>query len=218
MTKKSLGAHEPLARAAAVEYAESAKVGAFLEAVDEGDHSVTYLFASSIKGYQGWRWSVTLFEQDSSNPTVSEVVLLPGEESILAPAWVPWSERLADWKALQVELEAQAALEAAEAAEAEGESDEDEAEAEGSDNWEESDESDDNEPSEDSESADSEDSSDADAADEVDADEELAATNLEEGENTEGETKDAGKRPPRFARRNRRWGQKKNRKGDSPAE
>jgi hypothetical protein len=221
MTKKSLGAHEPLARAAAVDYAESAKVGAFIEAVDEGDHSVTYLFASSIKGYQGWRWSVTLFEQDASNPTVSEVVLLPGEESILAPAWVPWSERLADWKALQVELEAQAAIEAAEAAEAEGEADEDEAEeesdAEGSDNWDETDESDDNEPGADSESADSDDTSDAESADEVDGDEVLAATNLEEGENAEGETKDTGKRPPRFARRNRRWGQKKNRKGDSPA-
>jgi hypothetical protein len=222
MTKKSFGAHEPIARAAAVEYAESAKVGAFIEAVDEGENSVTYLFASSIKGYQGWRWSVTLFEKEASNPTVSEVVLLPGQDSLLAPAWVPWSERLADWKALQVELEAQAALEAEEAAAAEGDNDEDEADAEGSDNWDETDDSDDSDDSEDSEDADAneelEDSLDEDSADEADGDEELAATNLEEGENAESDAKDAGKRPPRFARRNRRWGQKKNRKGDSPAE
>lgn len=213
MTKKSFGAHEPIARAAAVEYAESAKVGAFIEAVDEGEDSVTYLFASSIKGYQGWRWSVTLFEKEASHPTVSEVVLLPGQDSLLAPAWVPWSERLADWKALQVELEAQAALEAEEAAAAEDDTDEDEADAEGSDNWDETDDSDDADANEESD-----DSLDEDSAEEADGDAELAATNLEEGENAESDAKDAGKRPPRFARRNRRWGQKKNRKGDSPAE
>lgn len=213
MTKKTLGAHEPLARAAAVEYAETAEVGAFIQAVDEGDNSITYLFASSIKGYQGWRWSVTLFEQDSSNPTVSEVVLLPGEDSILAPAWVPWSERLADWKALQVELEAQAALEAAEAADAEGEGIEEDSDGDAADNW---DETDDSEESSDSES--DVDSDEIDGSTEEVSEDELAATNLEEGEDAEGETKDAGKRPPRFGRRNRRWGQKKNRKGDSPAE
>jgi hypothetical protein len=215
MTKKTFGAHESIARAAAVEYAETAKVGAFIEAVDEGDNSVTYLFASSIKGYQGWRWSVTLFEQDSSNPTVSEVVLLPGEESILAPAWVPWSERLADWKALQVELEAQAALEAAEAAEAE-ESAEEDSDSDSGDNWDDTDDSDESEEPEESESEEASDEFDgsAQAASETD----LAATNLEEGENAEGEAKDTGKRPPLFGRRNRRWGQKKNRKGDSPAE
>jgi hypothetical protein len=216
MTKKTFGAHESIARAAAVEYAETAKVGTFIEAVDEGDNSVTYLFASSIKGYQGWRWSVTLFEQDSSNPTVSEVVLLPGEESILAPAWVPWSERLADWKALQAELEAQAALEAAEAADSDGESAEEDSDGDSGDNWDDTDDSDEAEESEDSESEEGTDEVEdsAQAASETD----LAATNLEEGENAEDEAKDTGKRPPLFGRRNRRWGQKKNRKGDSPAE
>jgi hypothetical protein len=141
--------------------------------------------------------------------------LLPGEESILAPAWVPWSERLADWKALQVELEAQAALEAAEAAEAEESADED-SESDSGDNWDDTDDSDDAEESEESESEDHADEAEnsAQAASETD----LAATNLEEGENAEGEAKDTGKRPPLFGRRNRRWGQKKNRKGDSPAE
>jgi hypothetical protein len=41
--------------------------------------------------------------------------MLPGDDALVAPNWVPWSERLADWKALQAELEAQAAAEAAEA-------------------------------------------------------------------------------------------------------
>lgn len=216
MTKKTFGAHESIARAAAVEYAETAKVGAFIDAVDEGENSVTYLFASSIKGYQGWRWSVTLFEQDSSNPTVSEVVLLPGEESILAPAWVPWSERLADWKALQVELEAQAALEAADAAEPEGESVEEDSDGDSADNWGETDDADESEDSADSEIED--DSVEVEEPAAVASEGELSAANLEEGENAEDQTKDTGKRPPIFGRRNRRWGQKKNRKGDSPTE
>jgi hypothetical protein len=40
-----------------------------------------------------------------------------GEESLAAPAWVPWSERLADYQALQAELEKQAALDAEEESE-----------------------------------------------------------------------------------------------------
>jgi hypothetical protein len=42
------------------------------------------------------------------------VVLTAGEDSLAAPAWVPWSERLADYQALQAELEKQAALDAEE--------------------------------------------------------------------------------------------------------
>jgi hypothetical protein len=41
--------------------------------------------------------------------------MVPGEDSLIAPNWVPWAERLADYQALQVELEKQAALDAEEA-------------------------------------------------------------------------------------------------------
>ena len=108
---------EALARKAAVEVAGSVAVGNFLEEVDEGKGLATYLFESRHKGYVGWRWSVTIFQQTAkSTPTVSEVLMVPGPEAILAPAWVPWSERLADYKALQAELEAQAALDLEESA------------------------------------------------------------------------------------------------------
>jgi len=93
-------------------------VATFIEAVQEDDGLTTYLFESNTKAYVGWRWSVTLFQGSAKSAvTVSEVVLMPGPDSLVAPAWVPWSERLSDYKALQAELEAQAALDAAEAAE-----------------------------------------------------------------------------------------------------
>lgn len=102
------------ARQAAVEFANSQSVGEFISVIDEGDNVSTFLFESKLKGYVGWNFSVSLFS-DGDQTTVSEVNLMPGENSLLAPNWVPWSERLADYKALQAELEAQAAAEAAEA-------------------------------------------------------------------------------------------------------
>ena len=219
MTKQISATHEGIAREAALAYAESATVGALIETVDEGDSTVSYIFDSTLKGYLGWRWSVTLFEGDPKNPTLSEVMLLPGVDSLVAPAWVPWSERLADWKALQAELEAQAAAEAAEAAELEGDEDseddaEDEADDEAEDNWVEPDENFDkadelhNLEHEEAHVLEVVESTSDDSEEEAD---ELAATDLEPGEDAKPEAEEASDRPPRFARRNRRWGKKKDR-------
>lgn len=92
--------------------AEKVAFGPFIDRVDEGEDTFSYLFKSELKGYVDWHWSVTIYQPAKSEPTVSELVLLPGETSLVAPDWVPWSERLADYKALQAELELQAALEA----------------------------------------------------------------------------------------------------------
>ena len=101
---------------AAVEASSRNAVGFLIESLEEDEGVVTYLFEGKLKGYVGWRWSVSVFQVDESSPaTVSEVLLVPGPESLIAPDWVPWSERLADYKALQAELEAQAALDAEEA-------------------------------------------------------------------------------------------------------
>jgi hypothetical protein len=116
-----------LARAAAVEAHGDSAVGDFIDVVEEPDAGVfTYLFASKLKGYPDWRVSVTLF-QDGESATVSELLIVPGPESLTAPAWVPWSERLADYKALQAALEAEAAA-AAELAEDADEDQDEEAE------------------------------------------------------------------------------------------
>jgi hypothetical protein len=88
-----LAAAVDLARAAA--RAESEAVGDHLGVTAEADRVVTHAFASSLRGYAGWYWAVTVARvEDSIEVTVDEVVLLPGAEALLAPAWVPWHERL----------------------------------------------------------------------------------------------------------------------------
>ena len=85
-----------IARAAAVEEAAAdlgaePAVGEHLEAVPE-EGAVTHYFAATQGGYRGWRWSVTLAGSDPV--TVSEVVLVPGPDALVAPVWVPWEERI----------------------------------------------------------------------------------------------------------------------------
>lgn len=70
-------------------------VGAYLVAVAEADRVVTHLFECLLPGYRGWRWAVTVTRVPRSRRvTVSEAVLLPGPDAVLAPEWVPWDERL----------------------------------------------------------------------------------------------------------------------------
>ena len=84
-----------LARAAATEMAGPDSVGEHIGADADGDRVVTHLFACLDPAYHGWRWAVTLTRASRAKAaTVSESVLLPGSESILAPEWVPWRERL----------------------------------------------------------------------------------------------------------------------------
>ena len=84
-----------LARTAAEEQAADFGVGDHLGVVAEGERVVTHLFACPHPGYSGWRWAVTLVRASRArSATVNEVVLLPGEEALLAPAWVPWSDRI----------------------------------------------------------------------------------------------------------------------------
>ena len=89
-----------LARAAAVEEAGEGPagdglVGEHLGAQADGDRLVTHLFACLSPAYRGWRWAVTVAGASRSKVvTVDEVVLLPGEDSVRPPEWVPWSERL----------------------------------------------------------------------------------------------------------------------------
>lgn len=89
-----LAAAVEIAHAAAVEVGGDT-VGAHQGARSDGDRVVTHTFASTAPGYRGWQWSVTLARAPRSKTvTVDEVVLLPGEGALLAPAWVPWEERV----------------------------------------------------------------------------------------------------------------------------
>jgi hypothetical protein len=82
------------ARAALVEEVGSADVGAHLGDVVEGDAVVTHLFACQRAGYVGWHWSVTIVQLPGEAPTVDELVLIPGDAAIVAPAWVPYRDRI----------------------------------------------------------------------------------------------------------------------------
>jgi hypothetical protein len=56
---------------------------------------VTHLFECKERGYRGWNWAVTLTRAPRTKfITLDETVLVAGGESVLAPDWVPWSERL----------------------------------------------------------------------------------------------------------------------------
>ncbi len=84
------------ARQAALEVAGAGHVGEHAGVVAEGQRLVSHHFECLTSGYHGWRWSVVLARAPRSRtPTVCEVVLLPGPEAVLAPQWLPWSDRVA---------------------------------------------------------------------------------------------------------------------------
>ena len=84
-----------LARSVVLEVADPTDVGDHLGARAEGERVVTHHFSCTRPGYPGWYWSVTMTRaKRGKDLTVNEVVLLPGDEAIVAPDWVPYKERL----------------------------------------------------------------------------------------------------------------------------
>jgi hypothetical protein len=84
-----------LARTALDAVVPAHHVGDHLGVDAEGDRLVTHSFTCLDPAYVGWRWAVTVARAPRAKAvTVCESVLLPGAEAILAPEWLPWSERL----------------------------------------------------------------------------------------------------------------------------
>ncbi|EEH64516.1 hypothetical protein HMPREF0044_0253 [Gleimia coleocanis DSM 15436] len=72
-----------------------AEIGSHLGDRVEGERLHTHFFACNKPGYVGWHWAVTVARAPRSKTvTVCEIDLLPGKEALLAPAWIPWEERL----------------------------------------------------------------------------------------------------------------------------
>jgi Protein of unknown function (DUF3027) len=70
-------------------------VGDHLAAEAVSDRVVAHYFECTDPAYYGWRWAVTVTRAPRSKlVTVDESVLLPGPDALLAPAWVPWQDRL----------------------------------------------------------------------------------------------------------------------------
>lgn len=75
--------------------AATSVVGQHVAVHAEGADAATHLFEADYPGYRGWRWAVTVAHTGDEHPvTVSEVVLLPGPDALVAPEWVPWDQRV----------------------------------------------------------------------------------------------------------------------------
>lgn len=86
-----------LARSAILdELHKPSEIGGFVcVEFDDEDRVATYLFEAKLKGYKGWRWCVTVAKIDAdSQPTICDVVLLPGPDALIAPDWIPYRDRI----------------------------------------------------------------------------------------------------------------------------
>lgn len=85
-----------IARAVAIEVAdEPEQVGDVVEIIDLGDCVTDFRLGSHVRGYEGWQWSVTLYHDEEADTwTVNESSLIPTDEALMPPAWVPWKDRL----------------------------------------------------------------------------------------------------------------------------
>lgn len=181
-TDATLLAALDLARTALLEITTEDTIGEVIGHVDEGDLVVSLLFDCLMTGYPGWRWTVSLARVDEkSEPKVLETELTPGDDALLAPQWVPWSDRLV---------------------EDEREADDDEADSDDDDDSDE----DDDESDDDAESLDDEAEGSLDALNGIDFDEALAAAELNPSETAEAQadTDHGAPQPPTRSRRARR--------------
>jgi hypothetical protein len=84
-----------LARAAVEEFSGPDAVGDYLGVSYEDQTAATHRFLAHLPGYSGWQWAaVVAAYPGSGQATISEVVLVPGPTSLLAPEWVPWDQRV----------------------------------------------------------------------------------------------------------------------------
>ncbi|MFT4298857.1 MAG: DUF3027 domain-containing protein [Aeromicrobium sp.] len=83
------------AREVAVETAGGGGVGEHVRAEVDLPGWVSHYFEALQPGYRGWTWVVSLSAVDvGAEPTVNDVVLLPGPQAVTAPAWTPYRDRV----------------------------------------------------------------------------------------------------------------------------
>ncbi|MFC0581831.1 DUF3027 domain-containing protein [Micrococcoides hystricis] len=95
-----------IARAALAEIADDDQVGEHVGAAADDDRLVTHRFVCLLPGYKGWHWFSTVARASRSKQvTVCELGLVSGDDSLLAPPWVPWSERVSEEERKQEQAE-----------------------------------------------------------------------------------------------------------------
>lgn len=92
---QQLGEAKEVAWKAICELVDPKAIGLVHHVRPEEERLTTHLFECALPGYRGWFWFATLSRAPRSKViTVCEVGLLPGDDALLAPAWVPWAERM----------------------------------------------------------------------------------------------------------------------------
>lgn len=70
-------------------------VGAHIGVRNVSETSATHRFVADVPGYNGWEWNVVVAcASGSCWVTVSELALVPGQEALQAPDWVPYHQRV----------------------------------------------------------------------------------------------------------------------------
>jgi hypothetical protein len=111
---------QEFARRALVDVTPESTIGDYLGEDSNGEDVTTFRFGTTMSGYPGWNWTVTIAHLPDAEPTVVESELTPADGALLAPDWVPWSERMDDYRAAQA-----AAAEAGEVVVVDGDTDDD---------------------------------------------------------------------------------------------
>lgn len=90
-----LAAAKDVALAGLADIAPDKSIGPVHHLRGEEERLTTHLFECDLPGYRGWFWFATLSRAPRSKvATVCEIGLIPGDDALLAPAWVPWADRL----------------------------------------------------------------------------------------------------------------------------
>ncbi|WAP51590.1 DUF3027 domain-containing protein [Arthrobacter sp. ATA002] len=90
-----LAAAVETARAGLLEVVPADQIGPYAGAAADAERLVTHRFEALRPGYNGWQWYATVARVPRGKvATVCEVGLLPSENAVMAPEWVPWSERV----------------------------------------------------------------------------------------------------------------------------
>ncbi len=93
--EQMLQAADAFARTVVAEAAGDEVVGTHVRAEVDGDGLVSHVFEALQPGYRGWTWVVSLTAVSAdADPTVNDVVLLPGADAIVAPPWTPYRDRV----------------------------------------------------------------------------------------------------------------------------
>lgn len=92
--KLSFEINPEVARKALMEITDAEHIGNHISTKPTSEHTAVVTFAAQMPGYPNWKWLVMLSWLDAKHLTIDEVAMVPTDEALIAPAWIPWSERV----------------------------------------------------------------------------------------------------------------------------